>query len=163
MRALTNLSQARMSEKRIEDMTGLTRTPGSGCGKLFKGDNGNKLWHVEDKSTRQSTVRVYRKWIEKTKYQAAKTGKRYWALGISSPQLRVFVVDHKLFLDANTDTCFIDDCLSVVDKKSAAINLDRELPIHLLLSNTEDPVICVVISELRFRDLVNYYAVQNPD
>lgn len=78
-----NKAQSQKSEERVEAVTGLERTPGSGCGLLFKGDNGNKDWHFEDKSTRQERLVVKREWWEKTRYQAQQRNKTYYALGLS--------------------------------------------------------------------------------
>jgi hypothetical protein len=80
-----NRSQSKKSEERIERVTGLARTPGSGCGKLFKGDNGDERWHVEDKSTRKDCLQVQRLWWEKVIYQAASKNKPLMALCLSSP------------------------------------------------------------------------------
>ncbi len=159
MRALTNLSQARMSEKRIEDMTGLTRTPGSGCGKLFKGDNGNKLWHVEDKSTRQIEVRIQRQWIDKTRYQAQKTNKPYWALGISSPTRRMFVIPSFMYAVLFNSA---GPYPSVYLDKSTCIRHTYELPIEIRVPDTSTTGY-ILISELDFVKVVDHYAVQNPD
>lgn len=80
-----NRAQSVKSEERIERVTGLARTPGSGCGKIFKGDNGDERWHVEDKSTRKDFLQVQRMWWEKVIYQANSKNKPLMALCLSAP------------------------------------------------------------------------------
>lgn len=91
-----NRSQSRKSETDIELVTGLKRNPGSGCGKLFKGDNGNKDWHVEDKSTRQPRIVIKTHYFEKARYQSRTKNKRYFAVSYTKGSLRFYHVESTL-------------------------------------------------------------------
>lgn len=91
-----NRSQSRKSEADIELVTGLKRNPGSGCGKLFKGDNGDKIWHIEDKSTRQDKIVLKLLNFEKAKYQAKITNKKYFAVSYTKNNKRFYHIEAHL-------------------------------------------------------------------
>jgi hypothetical protein len=87
-----NRSQSRKSEADIELVTGLKRNPGSGCGKIFKGDNGDRNWHVEDKSTRQNRIVLKLHNFEKADYQSKITNKPYFAVSYTIGRCRFYHV-----------------------------------------------------------------------
>ena len=50
--------------------TGIAQTPGSGCGKIFKGDLNSDDWFIEVKSTRSEKLSLDSGWWFKAKDQA---------------------------------------------------------------------------------------------
>jgi hypothetical protein len=120
----TNRSQSRKSEADIELVTGLKRNPGSGCGKIFKGDNGDKNWHIEDKSTRQDKIVIKLVNFEKAKYQAKITNKKYFAVSYTKNNKRFYHIESALLdtLDGGRSAC-LD--IHIVPKQSKSFSLDE--------------------------------------
>lgn len=169
-----NRTQAQKSEERVEQRTGLKRSPGSGCGKIFKGDNGNEKWHYEDKSTRQNPVKIDRRWWEKAQYQATKSGKVYTALGISPVgENRVVLIGEDLLQDAAKHYGWacryiitIDSITRQFDKEKLHIrsvmypyNEEELCYWRLLFASTKDHKgldLCV-LTEHQFKKVIEYY------
>ena len=62
--------------------TGIEQTPGSGCGKIFKGDLNSDEWFIEVKSTRSTKLSLNSEWWFKAKDQARDKLKPHVALVI---------------------------------------------------------------------------------
>jgi hypothetical protein len=98
------------SEREIAGLTGMTQTAGSGCGIIQKGDVGNALWHIEDKSSRKEGMSVNSAWFLKAEKQAKETNKKYWAVALTFVQrhgdymgpMRFFVVPGTFSLPGDT-------------------------------------------------------------
>jgi hypothetical protein len=74
------------SEREIAGLTGMEQTSGSGCGIIQKGDVGNSLWHIEDKSSRKESMSIQSAWIVKAIKQAKDTNKKHWAVALTFVQ-----------------------------------------------------------------------------
>lgn len=62
--------------------TGVAQTPGSGCGKIFKGDLNSDEWFIEVKSTRSKKLTLNSGWWSKANAQAREKYKPRVALVI---------------------------------------------------------------------------------
>jgi len=105
------------SEQWVEDRTGLRRVPGSGCGLVYKGDNGNRLWHYEDKSTRADYLCIKLAWLDKAKTQANSKQKPYYALGVSG-KTRIIVLPEPFLLAVGWKAAPGFDFITAVQHKS---------------------------------------------
>lgn len=174
LQAIQNRNQSLMSERRVEDRTGLGRIPGSGCGRIFKGDNGNRLWHYEDKSTRKDALCIKLGWLIKAETQARDTKKIYYALGVSG-KVRIVVVPATLAELAGLRPAAGFDSLSAVQNKSVtkptsyfsaslvSIETDEYVPVGFFDKERGRTQKFAVISEETFSSVVKNLRTENID